>query len=124
MSDELPRLHRVFDEVRARESEEDRERGWARQARAILCGEDRTSWLHSFDRHAFSTVVLHGRRDPLVPLGHGEALVEAVPGARIVVYDDMVRSRGEVGGEVVCVGWFAWGWGMGGDGRGWRYIET
>jgi pimeloyl-ACP methyl ester carboxylesterase len=33
------------------------------------------------------TLVLHGSHDPLFPLAHGEALRDAVPGARLVVLD-------------------------------------
>lgn len=34
------------------------------------------------------TVVVHGERDPVFPLAHGEALRDAVPGARLVVMPD------------------------------------
>jgi pimeloyl-ACP methyl ester carboxylesterase len=35
------------------------------------------------------TVVVHGDRDPVFPLAHGEALRDAVPGARLVILPDV-----------------------------------
>ena len=40
-------------------------------------------------------VVLHGDADPLLPLPHGEALAEAVPGARLVVLEGMGHGLSE-----------------------------
>ncbi|MGZ4278032.1 MAG: alpha/beta fold hydrolase [Solirubrobacteraceae bacterium] len=36
---------------------------------------------------AVPTLVLHGTEDPLFPIGHGEALARAIPGARCVALD-------------------------------------
>jgi pimeloyl-ACP methyl ester carboxylesterase len=33
------------------------------------------------------TLVIHGDRDPVFPLGHAEALVQVVPGARLLVLE-------------------------------------
>ena len=33
------------------------------------------------------TLVIHGSADPMFPLAHGEALAEAIPGARLVPLD-------------------------------------
>ncbi|MEV6285120.1 alpha/beta hydrolase [Kribbella sp. NPDC051770] len=41
-----------------------------------------------FGEIAVPTVVVHGDRDPVFPLAHGEALRDAVPGARLVVLPD------------------------------------
>ena len=38
---------------------------------------------------AAPTLVLHGTRDPLFPLGHGEALARAIPGARLIALEGM-----------------------------------
>jgi pimeloyl-ACP methyl ester carboxylesterase len=35
------------------------------------------------------TLVVHGSADPLFPLGHGEHLARAIPGARLLVLDDV-----------------------------------
>ncbi len=35
------------------------------------------------------TFVIHGERDPLLPLDHGVALAKAIPGARLIVIPDM-----------------------------------
>jgi pimeloyl-ACP methyl ester carboxylesterase len=37
---------------------------------------------------AASTLVIHGTADPLFPVAHGEALAEAIPGARLMVLED------------------------------------
>lgn len=38
---------------------------------------------------AVPTLVVHGTADPLFPLPHGEALAEAIPGARLLVVEGM-----------------------------------
>jgi proline iminopeptidase len=38
------------------------------------------------------TLVLHGRLDPLVPLGCGEDVAKSIPGARLVVLDEMAHD--------------------------------
>lgn len=40
-------------------------------------------------RIAVPTLIVHGTDDPLFPLGHGEALVAAIPGARLLVVEGM-----------------------------------
>jgi pimeloyl-ACP methyl ester carboxylesterase len=44
----------------------------------------RTPWLHELQ---VPTLVLHGAHDPALPLAHGRALAEAIPGARLQVLD-------------------------------------
>jgi pimeloyl-ACP methyl ester carboxylesterase len=56
------------------------------QLAAILASGDRTPMLRSL---ACPTLVVHGLLDPLVALSGGEATAAAVPGARLVVFDDM-----------------------------------
>ncbi len=46
--------------------------------------EARTPWLHELQA---PTWVLHGAHDPALPLAHGRALAEAIPGARLQVLD-------------------------------------
>jgi pimeloyl-ACP methyl ester carboxylesterase len=60
--------------------------GTARQIMAIVAGGDRTAALA--DVHA-PTVVVHGDADTLVPLDGGQATARAVPGAELVVIEDM-----------------------------------
>jgi pimeloyl-ACP methyl ester carboxylesterase len=56
------------------------------QMAAVVSDGDRTERL---SRVSCPTLVIHGRVDPLVPLAGGEATAEAVPGAELVVLDEM-----------------------------------
>jgi pimeloyl-ACP methyl ester carboxylesterase len=60
--------------------------GAAFQMAAILSDGDRTTDLGGVRCPA---LVIHGRADPLVGLSGGEATAAAIPGAEIVVFDDM-----------------------------------
>jgi pimeloyl-ACP methyl ester carboxylesterase len=60
--------------------------GTARQIAAILASPDRTEGLHGV-RLPF--LVIHGERDPLVPLGGGEATAAAVPGSMLLTIPGM-----------------------------------
>jgi pimeloyl-ACP methyl ester carboxylesterase len=53
---------------------------------AVLSDGDRTERLAGV---TCPTLVIHGRVDPLVPLAGGEATAAAVPGAELLVLDDM-----------------------------------
>jgi pimeloyl-ACP methyl ester carboxylesterase len=55
--------------------------GVARQLHAITASGDRTRRLHAVRA---ATVVIHGKRDPLVRLAAGRSLANAIPGARLV----------------------------------------
>ena len=44
------------------------------------------------DIHA-PTLVVHGSDDPMFPLPHGEALAHEIPGAVLLVVDDMGHER-------------------------------
>jgi len=60
--------------------------GAAYQMAAIMSGGDRTAELASVRCPA---LVIHGRADPLVGLAGGEATAAAIPGAELVVFEDM-----------------------------------
>ena len=60
--------------------------GTARQLAAILASGSRTAALRRLD---VPTVVIHGRRDPLVPVRGGIATAKAIPGAELVTIPGM-----------------------------------
>jgi pimeloyl-ACP methyl ester carboxylesterase len=48
------------------------------------------------------TLVVHGRRDPFFPVGHGEAIAREVPGARLLVLEEAATAIPEAAaGQVV-----------------------
>jgi len=63
--------------------------GTARQLAAIQGSPDRTPDL---GKVSVPTVVVHGQVDPLVRLSGGLATVEAIPGARLVVFPEMAHD--------------------------------
>jgi pimeloyl-ACP methyl ester carboxylesterase len=46
-------------------------------------------WRERLGEMAVPTLVVHGRADPFFPVGNGEALAADIPGARLLVLDDM-----------------------------------
>ena len=56
------------------------------QMSAIQSSGDRTERLATI---TCPTLVIHGRMDPLITLSGGEATAAAIPGAELVVFDDM-----------------------------------
>ena len=60
--------------------------GITRQMAAILASGDRTGRLQ---RLSLPVLILHGSQDPLLPLEHGHATAEAVPGARLEIIEGM-----------------------------------
>jgi pimeloyl-ACP methyl ester carboxylesterase len=60
--------------------------GTARQLAAILASGSRTAALRRLDVPA---VVIHGKRDPLVPFRAGVATARAIPGAELVAFPGM-----------------------------------
>ena len=46
-------------------------------------------WRERLGELALPTLVVHGRADPFFPVGNGEALAAQIPGARLLVLDDM-----------------------------------
>jgi len=60
--------------------------GSVRQLAAIIASGDRTPLLRTI---TMPTVVIHGRKDRLVPTSGGRATAKAIPGARLVIIDGM-----------------------------------
>lgn len=46
-------------------------------------------WRERLGELIVPTLVVHGRADPFFPVGNGEALAAEIPGARLLVLDDM-----------------------------------
>ncbi|MCX4091417.1 alpha/beta fold hydrolase [Nocardia sp. alder85J] len=46
-------------------------------------------WRDRLSELGLPTLVIHGRTDPFFPLGNGEALAAEIPGAHLLVLDDM-----------------------------------
>jgi pimeloyl-ACP methyl ester carboxylesterase len=63
--------------------------GTVRHLLAILADGERTPRLHEV---AAPTLVVHGALDPLIDVEAGQALAEAIPGARLLVVDDMAHD--------------------------------
>ncbi|MGA1076538.1 MAG: alpha/beta fold hydrolase [Ilumatobacteraceae bacterium] len=63
--------------------------GTARQTAAIMASPDRTPGLR---RLATPTLVVHGMLDPLVQPSGGRATAEAVPGSRLLMFNDMAHD--------------------------------
>jgi pimeloyl-ACP methyl ester carboxylesterase len=82
----------AFDEERARRVAEalyDRcfcPEGAARQFLALLASGNRRPALAKL---TLPTLVIHGDRDPLVPVEHGKDMAEAVPGADLLIIEGM-----------------------------------
>jgi pimeloyl-ACP methyl ester carboxylesterase len=60
--------------------------GTARQLAAILASGSRTAALRRLE---VPTVVIHGKKDPLVPFRAGAATARAIPGAKLVAFPGM-----------------------------------
>lgn len=60
--------------------------GAQRHMAAVLASEDRTMALQKLD---IPTVVIHGKDDPLVNVNGGEATAAAIPGADLILIDQM-----------------------------------
>ena len=82
----------LYDEKRARQQAGERfdrafyPAGIARQMAAAIADGDRTGLIASIKCPA---LVIHGRVDPLIELSGGEATAKAIPGAKLVVLDQM-----------------------------------
>jgi len=64
-------------------------RGRRFQMQAMLASPDRTERLRELH---VPTLVIHGRLDPIAPLAGAEATANAIPGARLLVLDDMAHD--------------------------------
>ena len=49
-------------------------------------------WRERLPELALPTLVVHGRRDPFFPIGNGEALARAIPGARLLVLEEAATA--------------------------------
>lgn len=49
-------------------------------------------WRERLGELVAPTLVVHGRMDPFFPVGNGEAIAAAIPGARLLVLDDMATA--------------------------------
>jgi pimeloyl-ACP methyl ester carboxylesterase len=80
---------RSFDEARVRELvARDAERAHdiaSIQNHELIAGSG--SWRERLAEIAVPTLVIHGTDDPLFPLGHGLALAEEIPGARLLTLE-------------------------------------
>lgn len=61
-------------------------KGRAFQTAAIMASGDRTQGLQNLK---VPSLVIHGRKDRLIPISGGAATASAIPGCRYVVFDDM-----------------------------------
>ncbi|MBF9067039.1 alpha/beta fold hydrolase [Streptacidiphilus fuscans] len=53
------------------------------------------------------TLVVHGRADPFFPVGNGEALAAEIPGARLLVLDDMGTALRQASADQVAAAMLA-----------------
>ncbi len=60
--------------------------GFLRQVGAIYASGDRTGRLKELDT---PTLVIHGAKDPLMPIAAGRATARAIPGAKLVIFPEM-----------------------------------
>jgi pimeloyl-ACP methyl ester carboxylesterase len=60
--------------------------GTGRQLLGIIASGSRSKELRSLD---IPTLVIHGKIDPLVTISAGERTAEVIPGAQLLVFDDM-----------------------------------
>ena len=60
--------------------------GWSYQTLAVLAGGDRTEPLGELSVPA---LIIHGKVDPLILPSMGEATAEAIPGAKMLLIEDM-----------------------------------
>jgi pimeloyl-ACP methyl ester carboxylesterase len=60
--------------------------GTGRQLLGIMASGSRSDRLRAID---IPTLVIHGKIDPLVPLPGGERTAEVIPGATLLVFDEM-----------------------------------
>jgi pimeloyl-ACP methyl ester carboxylesterase len=80
---------RPFDEARVRalvERDVARADSFASAQNHMLL-EGGKPWRDRLGAIAVRTLVIHGSADPLFPLGHGGALADEIPGARLIVLD-------------------------------------
>jgi pimeloyl-ACP methyl ester carboxylesterase len=52
----------------------------------------RPRWRDRLPEIGVPTLVVHGRRDPFFPVGNGEAIARAIPGAQLLVLEDAATA--------------------------------
>lgn len=82
-------LDRAAERIRAEQERSYRPAGVSRQTMAIINTPDRTEALRRLD---VPTLVIHGMVDLLVLPSGGEATAEAVPGSRLLMFNDMAHD--------------------------------
>ena len=71
--------------------------------------ECKPRWRERLPEIAVPTLVVHGRRDPFFPVGNGEAIARAIPGARLLVLAEAATAipdaaAGEVAEAMLALG--------------------
>jgi pimeloyl-ACP methyl ester carboxylesterase len=66
-------------------------------------------WRERLPEIAVPTLVVHGRRDPFFPVGNGEAIARAIPGAQLLVLEQAATAipdaaAGEVAAAMLALG--------------------
>ncbi len=59
-------------------------------------------WRERLPELAIPALVVHGRRDPLFPVGNGEALTREIPGARLLVLERGATAIPDVAADEVA----------------------
>ena len=66
-------------------------------------------WRERLSEIEVPTLVVHGRRDPFLPVGNGEAIAREIPGARLLVLEEAATAipdtaDGEVAEAMLSLG--------------------
>jgi pimeloyl-ACP methyl ester carboxylesterase len=66
-------------------------------------------WRERLPEIDIPTLVVHGRRDPFFPVGNGEAIARAIPGAQLLVLEEAATAipetaAGEVAEAMLALG--------------------
>jgi pimeloyl-ACP methyl ester carboxylesterase len=66
-------------------------------------------WRERLPEIAVPTLVVHGRRNPLFPVGNGEAIAREIPAARLIILEEAATAipdaaAGEVAGAMLALG--------------------
>jgi pimeloyl-ACP methyl ester carboxylesterase len=64
-------------------------------------------WRERLGDLAVPTLVVHGRTDPFFPVGNGEALAAQIPGARLLILDDMATALPDTSADEVATAMLA-----------------
>ena len=64
-------------------------------------------WRERLGEITLPTLVVHGRADPFFPVGNGKALADAIPGARLLVLDDMGTALRDAAADEVTAAMLA-----------------